>query len=126
MDTTILVEELDRSAIKLVNALNDKGFDFSVAALMKSQDTEDWYIVFGIPELQTKGSRDFFVIIYNTIKENELNLSLSDIKLLDARSLTFQFLKEVINTGSQIKRIVYTGNYIHGNRFPDSIIYRAV
>lgn len=125
MDTAILVEELDRSAFKLVNALNNKGFPFTVAALMKNQDTEDWSIVLGVPELRSKGSRDSFAVIYNTIKENNINLSLSDIKLLDDRNVTLLLLKGTFPPTQQVSRIVFTGNYINGIRFPDSIIYQV-
>jgi hypothetical protein len=123
MDTAILVEELDRSAFKLVNALNNQGFAFTAAALMKNQDAEDWYVVLGIPELHTKGSRDSFAVIYNTIKENNLGLSLNDIKLLDDRDITLLLLKRRFNSSQEISRTFFTGNYIDGTRFPDSIIY---
>ena len=124
MDTAILVEELDRSAFKLVKALSNNGFAFTVAALMKNQDAEDWYVVLGIPELHSKGSRDSFAIIYNTIKENNLSLSLSDIKLFDDRDVTLLLLKRRFNPSKEISRTFFTGNYIDGIRFPDSIIYQ--
>ena len=124
MDTAILVDELDRSAVRLVNALNSKGFAFTVAALMKNEDTEDWSIVLGIPELRIKGSRGSYAEIYNTIKENNLSLSLNDIKLLDDKDITLLLLKSRFDPSQEMSRIVFAGNYINGVRFPDSIIYQ--
>jgi hypothetical protein len=124
MDTAILVDELDRSAVRLVNALNNKGFAFTVAALMKNEDTEDWSIVLGIPELRIKGSRGSYAEIYNTIKENNLSLSLNDIKLLDDKDITLLLLKSRFGPSQEMSRIVFAGNYINGVRFPDSIIYQ--
>jgi hypothetical protein len=123
MDTTILVDELDKSAFKLVQALSDKNFEFTVAALMKNQDAEDWYLVLGIPELHIKGSRDSFAAIYNTIKEEDLNLSLSDIKLLDDRGPNFTLLKQRFKPSSKITRTIFREDYINGINFPNAIIY---
>ena len=126
MDTAILVDDLDKSAIKLVKALNNnKDFNFTVAALMKNQDTEDWYLVLGIPGLRTKSSRNSLVIIYDVIKEMNLNLTLNDIKLLDDWDITLLLLKRRFSPSEEISRIVFTGNYIDGVRFPDSIIYQV-
>jgi hypothetical protein len=124
MDTAILVDELDKSAVKLVEALNKKDFEFTVAALMKNEDTEDWYIVFGVPGLRTRSSRNSLVVIYDVIKENGLNLTLNDIKLLDDRDITLLLLKHRFNPNQELSRIVFTGNYIEGVRIPDSIIYQ--
>src|ERR1700757_3934620 len=111
MDTAILVDELDRSAVRLVNALNSKGFAFTVAALMKNEDTEDWSIVLGVPELRIKGSRGSYAEIYDTIKENNLSLSLNDIKLLDDKDITLLLLKSRFDPSQEMSRIVFTGNY---------------
>jgi hypothetical protein len=123
MDTAILVDDLDKSAVKLVKALDDKGFEFTLAALMKNEDTEDWYIVFGIPELRMKSSRGSLTVIYDVIKEANLNLTLNDIKLLDDRDITLLLLKSRFNPSPELSRIFLTGNYIDGVRIPDSIIY---
>jgi hypothetical protein len=124
MDTAILVEELDKSAISLVNELNKKGFDYTVAALMKNDETEDWSIVLGVPGLRKTGSRNSYAEIYQTIKELNLSLSLNEVKLLDDRDVTLLLLKRRFDPIEKISRIVFVGNYINGIRFPDSIIYQ--
>ena len=129
MDTAILVDELDKRAFELVKTLNKKGFEFTVAALMKNEDAEDWYIVLGIPGLRTKGSRAPLTILYDVLKESNINesgfsLTLNDIKLLDDQDIIFTLLRRRFNPGGEVSRLVVTGNYIDGTRIPDSIIYQ--
>ncbi|PWK78515.1 hypothetical protein LX99_02359 [Mucilaginibacter oryzae] len=123
MDTAILVDVLNKNAFNLVNKLNAKGFSFTNAALMKNHDAEDWYLVLGIPHLQEKGSRAAFEIIYNTIKENNLDLSLNDVKLVDDRSTIFELLRKRFSPSEKIFKEVFRENYIDGVRFPDSVVY---
>jgi hypothetical protein len=65
MGTTILVGELHKSAVKLISALNLAKFEFTVAALMKDEDADDWFITLGIPGLRQKGAKQFLSIIYD-------------------------------------------------------------
>jgi len=129
MDTAILVDELNKRAFDLVKTLNEKHFVFTVAALMKNEDAEDWYIVLGIPNLRVTGSRPALIDLYDIITESNLTqdnfiLTLNDIKLLDDKDDLFNLLRLKFNPNPEVLRIPFTGNYIKGVRIPDSIIYQ--
>ena len=125
MDTAILVDELNNNAIALLKALDKREFIFTIAALTKSPEGEDWRLTLGIPELRKRGSRDSLIKIDNVITEENLEISLSDIKLIDDQDGLFNLLRLQFHTGKEIERIFFNGNYLKGQRIPDSIIYRV-
>jgi hypothetical protein len=125
MAAAILVNELEQNAIELVRALDKKKFVFTVAALMKDEEKDDWRLVLGVPEIRVKGMRSALIQINNIIDEEELEISLSEIKLVDDQDDIFTLLRRDYTTGSEISRTSLTGNYFNGKRIPDSIIYRV-
>jgi len=125
MAAAILVNELEQNALELVKALDKKKFVFTVAALMKNEDEDDWRLVLGVPEIRTKGMRGALIQINNIIDEEELEISLTDIRLIDDKDDVFTLLRRDYATGSEISRVSLTGNYFNGQRIPDSIIYRV-
>jgi hypothetical protein len=125
MATAILVDELDQNAVNLIKVLNKENFVFTIAALMRNEDSEDWRLVLGIPEIRTKGSRDSLTQINNIIEENSLKISLYDIILVDDQDSLFNLLRSKVKANKEISHLVITGNYFEGTRFPDSIIYQV-
>jgi hypothetical protein len=125
MDTAILVDELDQNAVQLIKVLDEKDFVFTIAALMKNEDAEDWRLVLGIPGIRTKGSRESLTQINNIIEENSLKISLYDIILVDDQDRLFTLLRDKVGIKSEITPLKITGNYFDGTRFPDSIIYQV-
>lgn len=123
MATAILVNELEQNAVDLIKVLDEKSFIYNIAALMKNEDGEDWRLVLGIPGIRTKGSRDSLTQINNIIDEKNLKISLSDIILVDDQDRLFNLLRQRIGVNPEISRLVITGNYFDGIRFPDSIIF---
>jgi hypothetical protein len=123
MDTAILVDELNQNAVELIKVLDEKNFVFTVAALMKNEDAEDWRLVLGIPEIRTKGSRDSLTQINNIIEEKDLKISLYDIILVDDQDRLFTLLRSKVGVRQGALPLKITGNYFDGTRFPDSIIY---
>jgi hypothetical protein len=123
MATAILVNELEQNAVELIKVLDEKSFEYTIAALMKNEDGEDWRLVLGIPGIRTKGSRDSLTQINDIIEKKNLNISLSDIILVDDQDRLFNLLRQRVSTIPKISRLVITGNYFDGIRFPDSIIF---
>ena len=123
MDTAILVDELDKNAVELIKILDEKNFVFTIAALMRNEDAEDWRLVLGIPGIRTKGSRDSLTQINNIIEEKKLRISLYDLILVDDQDRLFTLLRGKVGVRPKISPLKITGNYFDGTRFPDSIIY---
>jgi hypothetical protein len=123
MATAILVDELEQNAVELIKVLEERNFVFTVAALMKNEDGEDWRLVLGIPGIRTKGSRDPLTQINNIIDEEGLKISLYDIVLVDDQDRLFNLLRSKVSASLKKLRLVITGNYFDGTRFPDSIIF---
>ena len=93
---------------------------------MKEEDADDWYIVLGIPGLRQKGSKQFLSVIYDIIKEKNLDISLSDIKLRDDESVELHALRKVFGSAKSVFRTVIGNTFVNGIRFPESILYRVI
>jgi hypothetical protein len=61
----------------------------------------------------------------NVKKESGIDLSLGDVSVIDTQNDLCHQLKQMIHTEPGIRNIPFFGNYIHGQRFPDSVIYRV-
>ena len=107
----------------MIKVLDNQNFLFTVAALMKNEDSEEWRLVLGIPGIRTKGSRESLTKLNDIIETNSLEISLYDIILVDDQDRLFNLLRNKIGVSKGIIRLVITGNYFEGTRFPDSIIY---
>lgn len=125
MDTAILVDHFYNEGKKLIECLDKRGYRFPIALLVNFPFQNDWEVLFGVPHLRTEGSKSTLEAIYNIIQQENIDLSLSDVKLEDTQSeLCRDIRKTNIRTGMNIAKIPFFGNYINGKQFPDSIIYR--
>lgn len=126
MDTAILVEDLYKAGKELITALDKNGTPVPTAFLMKTSDEDyTWSLVLAMEGVKTNGSRQYYQNILSTIQKNNIQLSLADIRVIDKDEEMIQSLQRMIHTGNSIGRINFFGNYINGQRFPDSVIYRA-
>lgn len=125
MDTTILVDTLYDKGKKLIEELDKKGLKFPIALWVNDPERDDWRLVFGITKLNLSGSKEIFKNIHQVILKHHIELSLNNITLEDYSSPFCQSLKHFIKTGLGLGKLTFTGNYINGQRFPDSIIYRV-
>lgn len=126
MDTAILVEDLYKAGKELITTLDKDGISVPTAFLMKTSDEDyTWSLVLAMEGVKTNGSRQYYQKILSTIQENNIQLSLADIRVIDKDEEMIQSLQRMIHTGNSIGRINFFGNYINGQRFPDSVIYRA-
>ncbi|WP_134090074.1 hypothetical protein [Olivibacter sp. XZL3] len=126
MDTAILVEDLYEKGKELIIALDKQGISVPTAFLMRiSEEDYNWSLVLAMEGVKDNGSRQYYQKILSTIQENGIPLSLADIRVIDKDEETIRALQRMIHTGNTISRINFFGNYINGQRFPDSVIYRA-
>lgn|SRR5690606_8022327 len=126
MDTAILVEDLYKAGKELITALDQEGISVPTAFLMKVSDEDySWSLVLAMEGVKINGSRQYYQKILSTIQENSIPLSLTDIRVVDKEEDMIRSLGRMMHTGNSIGRINFFGNYINGQRFPDSVIYRA-
>lgn len=125
MDTSVLVEQQYKEGKKLIEKLDARGNKYPIALWINTPEKNDWILVFGIPKLKVKGTKDVYKELHGVINSNDIDLSLNNITLIDSTNETCQALRSVIKTGLAIGKIPFFGNFINGQRFPDSIIYRV-
>ena len=126
MDTAILVEDLYKAGKELITALDKKDISVPTAFLMKmSEEDYTWSLVLAMEGVKAKGSRKYYQDILSIIQENNIQLSLADIRVIDKDEEMIRSLQRMIHTGNSIGRINFFGNYINGQRFLDAVIYRA-
>ena len=125
MDTTVLVEKQYDEGKKLIQKLDEQGKKYPIVLWINMPEKNDWVLLFGIPKLKTTGSKDIFKIIHEIINKNRIKISLNNVSLIDSTSDICQTLRSMIKTGSGIDKVSFFGNFINGQKFPDSIIYRV-
>lgn len=126
MDTAILVEDLYKAGKDLITVLDQEGTPVPTAFLMKTSDEDyTWSLVLAMEGVKVNGSRKYYQKILSTIQKNNIPLSLADIRVVDKDEDMIRSLRRMIHTGDSIGRVNFFGNYINGQRFPDSVIYRA-
>lgn len=126
MDASILVEDLYKVGKELITALDEEGTSVPTAFLMKTSDEDySWSLVLAMEGVKINGSRQYYQKILSTIQQNNIPLSLTDIRVVDKDDDMIRSLGRMMHTGNSIGRINFFGNYINGQRFPDSVIYRA-
>lgn len=126
MGTAILVDELYEAGKNLISSLDKQGVDISTAFLTKiSEEDYAWALVVAMEGVNANGSRQYYQQILQTIQDNDISLSLPDVRVLDKDDSIVQALQKMVHTGKDINKINFFGNYINGQRFPDSIIYRV-
>lgn len=123
MDTQILVNPVNIEEGKnLVRALDQAGLRFPVAFWMNLPESNEWRLVFGVPNLKKEGSKKYYQRIDEINKRNHLSLSLGDISLMDTKNEIISLLKNVMQIDNGL--VTFLGNSINGQSIPDSIIYR--
>ncbi|WP_421829346.1 hypothetical protein [Larkinella sp.] len=125
MNGTLLVNKQLEEGKKLLEKLDASGTSIPVALWINLPDTENWRLLFAMKGIDRDGSRMAYTKIYKVIKENEIDLSLGDVSVIDTHNTLCRQLKHMIHTEPGISNIPFFGNYIHGQRFPDSVLYRV-
>lgn len=126
MDTTVLIENKYEEGKRLIKKLDEQGNKYPIVFWMNMPEENEWMLIFGIPRLNTTGSKNIFRTIHNVINKNKIDISLNNVTLVDSSSSLCQNLKALIGkTGFKIGKTTFFGNIINDQRFPDSIIYRV-
>lgn len=125
MDTTVLVDKQYEEGKKLLKKLDEKGKKYPIALWINLPERTGWIFLIGIPNLNSTGAKEIFKTFHNVILKNNIELSLNDISLVDTSNDICKALRTMIKTGYGIGKISFFGNFINGQRFPDSIIYRV-
>jgi hypothetical protein len=125
MDTTTLVDKQYEEGKKLIEFLDAKGLRFPIALWLFDEEKNDWVLSFGVTNLRRIGSKDIFKQIQETIVQNSIEISISNITLKDTTSDIYKLLRSSIGRVPGLGRVSFFGNIINGQRFPDSVIYRV-
>ncbi|HEX5152737.1 MAG TPA: hypothetical protein VFW07_14900 [Parafilimonas sp.] len=126
MDTALLVGIRYDEGKKLIEQLDKTGNKYPVALWINNSEKDDWVLLIGVPNLKTSGTKRIFRLIHSVVTKNSIRLSLNDISLIDSSGKICQGLRSVIRkTGFITDKIPFFGNFINGQSFPDSIIYRV-
>ncbi len=125
MDTTILVNNKFEEGKELLKLLDNSIYKCPIAYWMFHEERNEWELVFGIPHLKEKGTRDFYSLLQSLIHKNNIHLTLDNVTVKDTSDELLRALRSTIKTSSIFNKIEFFGNYINGKKFPDSIIYRV-
>ncbi len=125
MDTTVLVDKKIEEGKKLIQKLDEQGDKYPIALWINLPERNDWSLLFGVPNLNSTGAKEIFKYIHGLINKNNIEITLNDISLVDTTNEICKSIKRMLKTGYDVKNISFFGNFIDGQRFPDSIVYRV-
>jgi hypothetical protein len=125
MDTALLVDKKYEEGKKLLKILDEQGKRYPIAILMSEPESLGWTFLIGVPGLKSTGSRDIYESLHSILLTNNIDLSLSEISLVDTSDPVCKSLRSYIKTGKELGKTMFFGNFVNGHRFPDSIIYRV-
>jgi hypothetical protein len=125
MDTKILVEELYLEGKKLIEVLDKLGKVYPIYLWTKFPEKEDWVLIIGVSGINKDGANNFFHELHNVIISNKIELSLSQISIMDTSSEFIRTLKMMVKVEG-VSRVSFIDNIINGKKFPNSLIYRAI
>lgn len=125
MVATSLVDRQIKEGEKLIRQLDQTNDQYEVAFWMLVPDTDNWRLVIGIPGVDKQGTRKKYELIQRLLKHGDIDLSLDEISVVDSAHELCNALRHTIQTGPNLTHMSFFGNFINGQRFPDSIIYRV-
>lgn len=132
-EDAMVKEQLTPSMIdagaELTKKLDEAGLPVTTALWLFEPELNEWRLMFGSPEVGTKGPRAVYEKIQHAVDELGDQASvvpLSMIGLLDANADLVQHLRLAIGTGPGLGRIRFSRNVINGHFIDDALIYRAV
>lgn len=125
MVATALVNRQLEEGRKLLERLDETATRIDVALWINTPDTDDWQLMLGTSGVNRNGTRKIYEFVLTILNQYAIDLSLSEISVVDQSNDLCKALRQLVQTGSGIKTMSFFGNFVNGQRLPDSIIYRV-
>jgi hypothetical protein len=123
-----LVERDQEIGARLIQALDEAGFEVRSALWLYQPESERWKLVIASPLVDRRGTRAAYSAIDDVLRStlNDADLRLDDIIAMSTKSDVIRALHTVIHTEPrEISGIRLTGNMLNRILIDDAYIYRV-
>lgn len=128
MDKTALVENDIRDGERLVDALDNAGFQVEAALWFYLTDSDEWRLLIASPFVERNGPKDSYSFIQSVMAElsEPLAISLKDVSVVSPNRPPISLIRTAVHTGPGISGVRFTRNVINNTLVEDAYIYRML
>lgn len=126
MDKTALVEKDVEEGKRLIEALDNAGFQVRAVLWFYLAESDEWRFVVASPLVERKGPKEAYAFVQAVLAQllPPSGISLEDISVVSPEYDLIRLLKVAIQTGPGISGIRFTRNTINNTFIEDAYIYR--
>ncbi|MCK4731777.1 MAG: hypothetical protein KAT65_04885 [Methanophagales archaeon] len=126
MDKTALVEKDVEEGKRLIEALDNAGFQVRAVLWFYLAESDEWRFVVASPLVERKGPKEAYAFVQAVLAQllPPSGISLEEISVVSPEYDLIRLLKVAIQTGPGISGIRFTRNTINNTFIEDAYIYR--
>jgi hypothetical protein len=126
MDKTALVEKDIEEGRRLIEALDNAGFQVRAVLWFYFAESDEWRLIVASPLVEKKGPKGAYALIQAVLAQLSppSKISLSEISVVSLEQDLIRLLKMAIQTGPDISGIRFTRNTVNNTFIEDAYIYR--
>lgn len=126
MDKTALVEKDVEEGKRLIEALDNAGFQVRAVLWFYLAESDEWRFVVASPLVERKGPKEAYAFVQAVLAQllPPSGISLEEISVVSPEYDLIRILKVAIQTGPGISGIRFTRNTINNTFIEDAYIYR--
>jgi len=126
MDKTALVEKDIEEGKRLIEALDNAGFQVRAVLWFYLAESDEWRFVVASPLVERKGPKEAYAFVQAVLAQllPPSGISLEEISVVSPEYDLIRLLKVAIQTGPGISGIRFTRNTINNTFIEDAYIYR--
>lgn len=126
MDKTALVEKDVEEGKRLIEALDNAGFQVHAVLWFYLAESDEWRFVVASPLVERKGPKEAYAFVQAVLAQllPPSGISLEEISVVSPEYDLIRLLKVAIQTGPGISGIRFTRNTINNTFIEDAYIYR--
>ena len=126
MDKTALVEKDVEEGKRLIEALDNAGFQVRAVLWFYLAESDEWRFVVASPLVERKGPKEAYAFVQEVLAQllPPSGISLEEISVVSPEYDLIRLLKVAIQTGPGISGIRFTRNTINNTFIEDAYIYR--
>lgn len=126
MDKTALVEKDVEEGKRLIEALDNAGFQVRAVLWFYLAESDEWRFVVASPLVERKGPKEAYAFVQTVLAQllPPSGISLEEISVVSPEYDLIRLLKTAIQTGPGISGIRFTRNTINNTFIEDAYIYR--
>jgi hypothetical protein len=123
MVATPLVDTYIDAGRRLIQALDESGFEIEAALWLYHTEPNEWRLLLALPLVDEIGPREVYRKIQAQVSASSL-LTLRNVSVVSPEAEIIRLLRGAVKTGPGISTIRLSGNVFDGVFVDDALVYR--